>query len=66
VFIGLLLIRLIRTSVFRRGGDSSAEDVSRRGKALAAASIAVWLAAITAGRLTAYVDSWKKFVSLFV
>jgi hypothetical protein len=66
VFLGVLIIRLIRTTVFRSAAGPDSASVSMRGKVLAATSIAVWLAAITAGRLTAYVDSWSKFTSLFV
>lgn len=65
VFVGLILIRLVWASVFQRLAVPGAEDISTKGKVLAATSIAVWLLAITAGRLTAYVDSWKKFMSLF-
>lgn len=61
VFLGLFLVIAIRRSVLRAVGD----EVGPTGKLLASASIAVWLAAITAGRLTAYVDSWRKFISLF-
>jgi hypothetical protein len=66
VFLGVLMIRLIQTSVFRGTAGPDAASRSTKGKVLAATSIAVWLAAITAGRLTAYVDSWSKFMSLFV
>jgi len=67
VFLGVFLLQLIRVSVFRRGTATAGDaNPTTTGKLLAAASIAVWVVAITAGRLTAYVDSWRKFMALFV
>ena len=66
VFLGMLIIWRIQTSVFRSPAGPDSAILSGRGKVLAATSIFVWLAAITTGRLTAYVDSWNKFMALFV
>ena len=62
VFLGVYLVRL---SVLRGRAAHGSETVSTGGKLLAASSIAVWIAAIFTGRMTAYVDSWSKFMSLF-
>lgn len=66
VFLGMLLIWRIRVSVFRSTASPNAGALPMNAKALAATSIFVWLGAITAGRLTAYVDSWHKFMTLFL
>ena len=63
VFLGMLIIYLIRREVSRP--SRSADRITGTAKSLAAASITVWLVAITAGRLTAYVDGLQKFISLF-
>jgi hypothetical protein len=61
-YVKLLLIALaigvaIRTRrvVFRRGGAATTGIVPAQAKALAAVSLVLWLGAITAGRLMAYV-----------
>jgi len=54
-FIALALInlQLLKVEIFDRG-DSDHAVASTRAKALGATSIVLWLAAITAGRLLAY------------
>ena len=66
VFLGMYLVYRIRNVVFRDASTTGANVPSRKAKLLAASSIAVWVLAITTGRLSAYVDGWKKFTSLFV
>ncbi len=53
IAIGLAGTRLIQTNVLQ-SPQADVGGVSRRGKVLAAASIVVWAAAVTAGRLLAY------------
>jgi hypothetical protein len=54
VFAGVILLRLIRRSVFRNRAIVDVNVVSSDGRLLAAASLAVWAGAIVAGRLMAY------------
>lgn len=65
VFLGMYLIRLIRKAIFRDPAVISSGIPTTRARVLAASSIAVWVAAITTGRLSAYVDGWTKLKSLF-
>lgn len=65
VFVGMYLVQRMRTSVFRNASIGS-NDPGVHAKMLAATSIAVWVLAITTGRLSAYVDGWKKFTALFL
>jgi hypothetical protein len=52
--LGVLTIQIMKVRVFRRSiGDT--EVVPLNGRILAATSLLLWLAAITAGRLTAYI-----------
>lgn len=51
IALGIMNIRLIRTLVFR----NPTKDASRGGKVLAISSLFLWVCAITAGRLTAYI-----------
>jgi hypothetical protein len=53
VFVGVATIRLISREVYGRGGEPAV--VTRTARRLAVLSIATWVAAITAGRLLAYV-----------
>ena len=64
VCLGMPNVWLIRRRVFLNGAGQDA--ASTGGRILAATSILIWVAAITTGRLTAYVDSWSKFKELFV
>lgn len=66
IVVAMVVIYRTRTVVFRNPAVLSSGLPTRKGKVLAASSIAVWVLAITAGRLTAYVDSWKKFANLFL
>ena len=66
IVVAMVCIYLTRTAVFRDPSVLSSGLPTTKGKVLAASSIAVWVIAITAGRLTAYVDSWNKFTNLFV
>jgi len=52
IVIAVLVLRSIRRAVFSPGAPSR---ISMRVKALAAASLALWLAAIVTGRYMAYV-----------
>jgi len=52
VVIGVITIVLIKRTVYGRGREHAAS--SSRAKSLAAASIAVWIVAIAAGRFMAY------------
>jgi hypothetical protein len=54
IALALVAIRLLKRQVFRDPGPDAA-PVSMNGKALAWASLFFWAAAITAGRLTAYI-----------
>jgi hypothetical protein len=54
VFAGVVLIRLIRRTVFQDRAAVGTNRVSSRARRLAAASLVVWTCAIVAGRLTAY------------
>jgi hypothetical protein len=65
VFLGMYLIHLLRVTEFRNASVLRSGIASAKGKAIAGASIAVWVMAITTGRLTAYVDGWAKFMKLF-
>ena len=47
-------VRLLRTNVFGDPATLDTRPVLTKNKALAAASLALWIVAITAGRLTAY------------
>ena len=62
-FIALALVsgRLLANQVFREPGSTI---VSTASKVLAGASLVFWLAAITAGRLTAYVFSHANLALL--
>lgn len=51
---GVVLVRLIRSSVFRDTLALESGRASSNGRILAASSLAVWVGAIVAGRLTAY------------
>jgi len=53
VVTGVVTIRLISREVYGRGGEPAA--VTRTARRLALLSTATWVAAITAGRLLAYV-----------
>jgi hypothetical protein len=53
IILAVLNMRLITHGVFR--GLSGEAPVSFRGKALAASSLILWMGAIVAGRLTAYI-----------
>ncbi len=57
VLIGLIHVRLLRSSVFRNPVDLASGRVSLKGRILAASSLAAWLGAIVAGRLMAYVQA---------
>jgi len=54
VVLGMLQMRVIRSRVFRAPGVSESH-LPPNGKAFAIASLVLWIAAITAGRLTAYI-----------
>jgi hypothetical protein len=54
VFLGVILIHLIRRRVFRDRETIETGRVSPGGRLLAAASLAVWSGAIVSGRLMAY------------
>ena len=54
VCAGVVTVVLIRREVYPVAG--AAESVSGRGRLLAVASLLLWVAAITAGRLLAYVE----------
>jgi hypothetical protein len=66
VFLGMYLVHRMRKVVFRDASAVGSNVPSASAKLLAASSIAVWVLAITTGRLSAYVDGWNKFASLFV
>jgi hypothetical protein len=53
IVLAVVVLRSIRKSVF--GRDSMSDNVTMPVKALAAASLALWLAAIITGRYMAYV-----------
>lgn len=54
VCAGVVTLVLIRREVYPVAGVAA--SVSSRGRALAVASLVLWVAAITAGRLLAYVE----------
>jgi len=56
IALGLWLLRLIRIEVFRHSHAEA--PASRKAAMLAIASLVVWIAAITAGRLLAYTHTW--------
>ena len=64
-YVKLCLIALAIGLVWRigrtvlRGPDVGQKSVARNGKALALASLAAWVALITAGRLLAYTHTWE-------
>lgn len=66
IALGVLNVWLIKTSVFREAASVEAAAVSLRGKILAGTSLAIWVVAITAGRLTAYADGWRQLRQLFL
>jgi hypothetical protein len=65
VFAGMYLIHLTRVTVFHDEAVLRSGTPTARSKAIAGAQIAVWVMAITTGRLTAYVDGWAKFMKMF-
>ena len=54
VILAVLLVTVMRRSLYGRGRDVDADGVPPGGRALAWSALAVWVAAITAGRLMAY------------
>ena len=52
--LGVLTIQILKVRVLRRASADS-ESIPMNGRVLAAISLALWIAAITAGRLTAYI-----------
>jgi hypothetical protein len=64
-YVKLCLIALAIGLVYRigstvlRGPDVGRKPVARKAKALAFASLAAWVALITAGRLLAYTHTWE-------
>ena len=64
VITGVVVLYRIRASVFR-GTALRAAAMPAGSKALAASSLVIWVAAIFAGRMSAYVDGWNKFMALF-
>ena len=62
IAVGVVNMLWLRREVFGRGADAGGLGqfaVSPLGKVLAASSLALWAAAITAGRLMAYVGSQR-------
>jgi hypothetical protein len=62
IAVGVVNMLWLRREVFGRGADAGGLGefaVSSLGKVLAASSLALWAAAITAGRLMAYVGSQR-------
>jgi len=62
IAVGVVNMLWLRREVFGRGADVGGRGeffVSSLGKVLAASSLALWAAAITAGRLMAYVGSQR-------
>jgi hypothetical protein len=57
VALGVVNIQLLRRQVFRHSASVETEPVPMKGKILAGTSLALWTAAITAGRLMAYYQS---------
>jgi hypothetical protein len=57
IAVGLVILRMIQNEVFRH--PDADQPVSRRATMLAAGSLFVWIAAITAGRLLAYTHTWE-------
>jgi hypothetical protein len=47
-------LRAVLRELFSRGADADAQPVSVRAKTLTAATVALWLIGVVAGRLTAY------------
>jgi len=58
IALGLVILQMIRNEVFHHP-DADQGPMSRRATMLAAASLLVWIAAITAGRLLAYTHTWE-------
>jgi hypothetical protein len=56
---------LVRRYVFRRRMAPDAAAATGQARLLAATSLAAWAAAITAGRLTAYLNVWSDVFKLF-
>jgi hypothetical protein len=54
--LGVLTIQILKIRVFRRA-STDYDSIPMNGKVLAAISLFLWVAAITAGRLTAYIGS---------
>lgn len=53
IFIGAILTKVMQNQLVAAGVAGNAEDVSMKG--FAVVSLLLWLVAITAGRLTAYI-----------
>lgn len=53
IFIGAILTKVMQNQLVAAGAAGNAEGVSMKG--LAVVSLLLWLVAITAGRLTAYI-----------
>ena len=55
ILLGVLNLRLLRSTVFHKPTAITTGDAPPKAKLLALASLAIWLGAIVAGRLMAYV-----------
>jgi len=58
IALGLFVLRKLRLEIFRKPVVEDA-SVSRYAMRLAAVSLVLWIAAITAGRLLAYTYKWE-------
>ena len=58
IALGLVILQMIRNEVLCHP-DTDQHRLGRRATTLAAASLLVWIAAITAGRLLAYTHTWE-------
>ena len=59
IALGLMLLQMIRSEVFRKSDDAGMPAISTKAKGLAAVSLCLWIAAIASGRLLAYTYKWE-------
>jgi hypothetical protein len=59
IVLALVVLRMLRFEVFRAPDVDQQQPPGRRAMVLAAASLCLWIGAITAGRLLAYTYTWE-------